>query len=95
MNGKSRAVGTGHQLEQHRLELVNLNRILSLLPKPVLPSQENSYVDHEADNHHGDTWGEGVRLQYPAVQKIPDDNELANPPDYYSFLFSHSCCTLS
>ena len=54
-------------MEQHRLELVNFNRILSLLPKPVLPSQENSYVDQEADNHHVDTWGEGVRLQYPAV----------------------------
>ena len=54
-------------MEQHRLELVNFNRILSLLPKPVLPSQENSYVDQEADNHHADTWGEEVRLQYPAV----------------------------
>ena len=54
-------------MEQHRLELVNLNRILSLLPEPVLPSQEDSYIDQEADNHHVDTWGEGVRLQYPAV----------------------------
>ena len=54
-------------MEQHRLELVNFNRILSLLPKPVLPSQENSYVDQEADNHHADTWGEEIRLQYPAV----------------------------
>ena len=55
------------QLAAWRLELVNFNRILSLLPKPVLPSQENSFVDQEADNHHADTWGEGVRLQYPAV----------------------------
>ena len=54
-------------MEQHRLELVSFNRILSLLPKPVLPSQENSYVDQEADNHHADTWGEEVRLQYPSV----------------------------
>ena len=54
-------------MEQHRLELVNFNRILSLLPKPVLPSQEDSYIDQEADNHHADTWVEGVRLQYPAV----------------------------
>ena len=43
------------QLAAWRLELVNFNRILSLLPKPVLPSQENSYVDQEADNHHADT----------------------------------------
>ena len=54
-------------MEQHRLELVNFNRILSLLPKPVLPSQENGYVDQEADNHHADNWGEEVRPQYPAV----------------------------
>merc|ERR1712004_141680 len=54
-------------MEQHRLELVNFNRILSLLPKPVLPSQEDSHIDQEADNHHVDPWGEGVRLQYPAV----------------------------
>ena len=57
-------------IEQHRLEMVSLNRILSLLPKPVLPSQEdnNSTWDfQEADNHHVDTGGEGVRFQYPAV----------------------------
>ena len=57
-------------MEQHRLEMVSFNRILSLLPKPVLPvlpSQEDNNIDQEADNHHVDTWGEGVRLQYPAV----------------------------
>ena len=58
------------QLAAWRLELVNFNRILSLLPKPVLPSQEdnNSTWDfQEADNHHVDTGGEGARFQYPAV----------------------------
>ena len=54
-------------MEQHRLELVNFNRILSLLPKPVLPRQEDSYINQEADNYHVDSWGEGDRLQYPAV----------------------------
>ena len=57
-------------IEQHRLEMVSFNRILSLLPKPVLPSQEdnNSTWDfQEADNHHVDTGGEGDRFQYPAV----------------------------
>ena len=57
-------------IEQHRLEMVSFNRILSLLPKPVLPSQEdnNSTWDfQEADNHHVDTGGEGARFQYPAV----------------------------
>ena len=57
-------------IEQHRLEMVSFNRILSLLPKPVLPSQEdnNSTWDfQEAVNHHVDTGGEGARFQYPAV----------------------------
>ena len=58
------------QLAAWRLELVNFNRILSLLPKPVLPSQEdnNSTWDfQEAVNHHVDTGDEGARFHYPAV----------------------------
>ena len=63
---------SSHQLrldsmEQNRLELVNFNRLLSLLPKPALPRQEDSYINQEADNYHVDSWGEGDRLQYPAV----------------------------
>ena len=63
---------TSHQhrldsMEQNRLELVNFNRMLSLLPKPALPRQEDSYINQEADNYHVDSWGEGDRLQYPAV----------------------------
>ena len=57
-------------MEQHRLEMVSFNRILSLLPKPVLPSQEdnNSTWDfQEAVNHNGDTGDEGARFHYPAV----------------------------
>ena len=54
-------------MEQNRLELVNFNRLLSLLPKPTLPRQEDSYINQEADNYHVDSWGEGGRLQYPAV----------------------------
>ena len=55
-------------IEQHRLEMVSFNRILSLLPKPVLPSQEdnNSTWDFQED-HHENTGGEGDRLQYPTV----------------------------
>ena len=54
-------------MEQNRLELVNFNRLLSFLPKPTLPRQEDSYINQEADNYHVDSWGEGDRLQYPAV----------------------------
>ena len=55
-------------IEQHRLEMVSVNRILSLLPKPVLPTQEdnNSTWDFQED-HHENTGGEEDRLQYPSV----------------------------
>ena len=55
-------------IEQHRLEMVSLNRILSLLPKPVLPSQEdnNSTWDFQED-HHENSGGEEDRPQYPTV----------------------------
>ena len=70
MNGKSSQAGSrlGSSIEQHRLEMVSLNRILSLLPKPVLPNQEdnNSTWDFQED-HHENSGGEGDRLQYPTV----------------------------
>ena len=54
--------------EQHRLEMVSVNRILSLLPRPVPPTQEdnNSSWDFQED-HHENTGGEEDRLQYPSV----------------------------
>ena len=58
------------QLAAWRLELVNFNRILSLLPKPVLPNQEenNSPWDfQEAANNLENTTGEGDGFQYPTV----------------------------
>ena len=58
------------QLAAWRLELVNFNRILSLLPKPVLPNQEenNSPWDfQEPANNLENTTGEGDGFQYPTV----------------------------
>ena len=58
------------QLAAWRLELVNFNRILSLLPKPVLPNQEenNSPWDfQEAANNLENSTGEGDGFQYPTV----------------------------
>ena len=58
------------QLAAWRLELVTFNRILSLLPKPVLPSQEDnnsSWDFQEAVNPNEDTVDEGARFHYPAV----------------------------
>ena len=54
-------------MEQNRLELVNFNRLLSFLPKPILPKQEDSYINQEAVNYHVDSWGEEDSIQYPAV----------------------------
>ena len=53
-------------MEQSRLELVNFNRLLSFLPKPTLPKQEDGFTIQDADNSYVDSWGED-RIQYPAV----------------------------
>ena len=54
--------------EQHRLEMVSVNRILSLLPRPVPPTQEdnNSSWDFQ-EVYHENNGGEEDRLQYPSV----------------------------
>ena len=53
-------------IEQSRLEMVNFNRLLSLLPKPTLPKEEDGFINQDADNSYVDSWGEN-RIQYPAV----------------------------
>ena len=37
-------------IEQSRLEMVNFNRLLSFLPKPTLPKQEDGFTNQDADN---------------------------------------------
>ena len=56
--------------EQHRLEMVSVHRILSLLPKPVLPSQgEDNYTwdFQEPSNNPENTTDEGDGFEYPTV----------------------------
>ena len=53
-------------IEQSRLEMVNFNRLLSFLPKPTLPKEEDGFTNQDADNSYVDSWGED-RIQYPAV----------------------------
>ena len=53
-------------IEQSRLEMVNFNRLLSFLPKPTLPKQEDGSTNQDADNSYVDSWDEN-RIQYPAV----------------------------
>ena len=54
--------------EQHRLEMVSVNRILSLLPRPVPPTQvdNNSSWDFQ-EVYHENNGGEEDRLQYASV----------------------------
>ena len=55
-------------IEQHRLEMVSVNRILSLLPRPIPPTQvdNNSSWDFQ-EVYHENNGGEEDRLQYPSV----------------------------
>ena len=53
-------------IEQSRLEMVNFNRLLSFLPKPTLPKEEDGFTNQDTDNSYVDSWGDN-RNQYPAV----------------------------
>ena len=54
--------------EQHRLEMVSVNRILSLLPRPVPSTQEDNNPSWDSqEDYHENTGGEEDRLQYPSV----------------------------
>ena len=56
--------------EQQRLEMMSVHRILSLLPKPVLPSQgEDNYTwdFQEPANNPENTTDEGDGFEYPTV----------------------------
>ena len=53
-------------IEQSRLEMVNFNRLLSFLPKPTLPKEEDGFTHQDTDNSYVDSWGDN-RNQYPAV----------------------------
>ena len=58
------------QLATWRLEMTNFNRILSLLPKPVLPSQgEDNYTwdFQEPANNPENTTDEGDGFEDPTV----------------------------
>ena len=56
--------------EQQRLEMMSVHRVLSLLPKPVLPSQgEDNYTwdFQEPANNPETTADEGDGFEYPTV----------------------------
>ena len=53
-------------IEQNRLEMVNFNRLLSFLPKPTLPKEEDGFTHQDTDDSYIDSWGDN-RNQYPAV----------------------------
>ena len=53
-------------IEQNRLEMVNFNRLLSFLPKPTLPKEEDGFTHQDTANSYDGSWGNN-RNQYPAV----------------------------
>ena len=53
-------------IEQNRLEMVNFNRLLSFLPKPTLPKEEEGFTHQDSADPYDGSWGEN-RIQYPAV----------------------------
>ena len=53
-------------IEQGRLEMVTINRLLSFLPKSTFPKEEDGFTDQDIANSYDGSWG-GNRNQYPAV----------------------------
>ena len=53
-------------IEQSRLEMVNFNRLLSFLPKPTLPKEEDGFTHQDTVDSYDGSWGDN-RIQYPAV----------------------------
>ena len=57
-------------IEQNRLEMVNFNRLLSFLPKPNLPKEEEDFTHQDSADPYdgfGDDFGNENRTKYPAV----------------------------
>ena len=53
-------------IEQGRLEMVTINRLLSFLPKSAYSKEELGFPDQDIATSYDGSWG-GNRNQYPAV----------------------------
>ena len=53
-------------IEAYRLEMVNFNRLLSFLPKPNLPKEEEDFTHQNSADPYDGSWSEN-RIKYPAV----------------------------
>ena len=53
-------------IEAYRLEMVNFNRLLSFLPRPNLPKQEEDFSHEDFADPYDGSWNEN-RIKYPAV----------------------------
>ena len=53
-------------IEAYRLEMVNFNRLLSFLPKPNLPKEEEDFTHQDSADPYDGSWSEN-RIKYPAV----------------------------
>ena len=53
-------------IEAYRLEMVNFNRLLSFLPRPNLPKEEEDFSQQDSADPYDGSWNEN-RIKYPAV----------------------------
>ena len=53
-------------IEAYRLEMVNFNRLLSFLPRPNLPKEEEDFSHQDSADPYDGSWNEN-RIKYPAV----------------------------
>ena len=53
-------------IEQGRLEMVTINRLLSFLPKSAYSKEEDGFSDQDIATSYDGSWGDN-RNQYPAV----------------------------
>ena len=53
-------------IKAYRLEMVNFNRLLSFLPRPNLPKQEEDFSHQDSADPYDGSWNEN-RIKYPAV----------------------------
>ena len=53
-------------MTQRSTSTVNFNRLLSFLPKPTLPKEEDGFTHQDTANSYDGSWGDN-RNQYPAV----------------------------
>ena len=79
-------------IEANRLEMVNFNRLLSFLPKPTLPKEEEGFTHQDSADPYEGSWGEN-RIQYQLCDHNTDDQRGQSTQLNFVFRYSfqNSC----